>query len=735
MRRLALLWMLVPLFANAEVCRFRAGDGDDPFRRWLMSQEVVCVAGPTIGELPAGLWNVFNRTAEGVSLPMLGEGWTVPLKAVVPSATLVLRLPDQQRGVVYVPQRASAYPVERTQRVMVPAGEPLWLMLLDRGNAVASIVPIAAMEAGSEHSVDARTGALPSAILGSLHVAEADRIAVERATGIASPTVRVAGNDADPLPPLAALHGAFVLARGVAAGEVEMDIGGRSWLPYRMKVKVGSRAVTTASGPLFVRPASSLLVNWALDDRMKALERSFGSCDVEQERSQQIEISILACPKPKRAREPVDSKECSVVRREMIAAVLPFGSLAVDDLAPGTYRVEMRFGRLPVMRAEAIAAPLQQQTTRLSGWFEPLSGRLTLGGEPLDDDATIAIAGGGVGFASKETGEYNAVVRDEVGVDQKIDIATCDGTLRALVLADEGSGFRSRFDIDIPDNEIAVNVTDTFTQMPLLNATLRYVVMSKRMPIRPVVTRTFTGNDEMSGRFVIPHVPEREIRLTVSHAGYQKQELEPFTMPRREKKELDVQLLPLRGSRGKIVSPKPFDGGAILWMSPAGNETERAELAPDGTFVFMNVHEAGEVMAVVSFSHPLWVVRTPTLGEGRETFEIAFPNAPVREFDVVIRGRGIGPATYIGIVVGGVPIPQAALRTHQMLRELEPLTFVGGRTTYRDILETGPIEVLRGPTVDQVPTRGRVFDPLLLLQSADVPRQWLLAGVGEIVFE
>jgi hypothetical protein len=734
MRWLALLWLVVPLFANAEVCRFRAGDGDDPFRRWLTSQEVVCVASHTTGELPAGLWNVFTRTAEGVSLPTLGEGWTVPLTPVVPSATLVLRLPDQHRGVVYVPQRASAYPVDPTQRVMVPAGESLWVMVLDKGNAVASIVAVPALDAGSERAVDARTGALPPSILGWLQVAEAERIAVQRATGIASPTVRVAAIDADPLPPPAALHGAFVLARGVAAGEVEMDIGGRSWLPYRMKVNVGSRAVTTASGPLLVRPASSLLVNWSLDDRMKTLEQSFGSCNGGREGPRQIEISILACAKPKREIGPLDPKKCTLVRRETIAAILPFGSFAVDEVAPGAYRAEMRFGKLPVISAETVAPPLQQQTLPLSGWFEAMYGSLTIGGEPLADDATIEIAGGGVGFASKETGEYRAVVRDGVEVDQKIDVVTCDGKLRAFVLADEDSEWRTRFDIDIPDNEIAVNVTDTFTQMPLPNATLRYVVMSKRK-LRPVVTRTITGNDESNGSFTIRHVPEREIRLTVSHAGYQKSEIAPFTMTRRGDKHLDVQLLPLRGSRGKVLSPKPFDGGTILWMSPAGNETERAELAPDGTFVFTNTHEAGEVMAVVSFSHPLWVVRTPKMGEERQTFEIPFPVAPVREFDVEIRSREIGPATYIGIVIGGVPVPQAALRTHQMLRELEPLVFVGSSTTYRDILETGPIEVLRGPTVNQVPSRGRGFDPLILPQSADVPRQWLLAGVGEIVFE
>src|SRR5258706_14007453 len=45
---------------HGEVCRFRAGDGDDPFQRWLSSAEVTCVASESSMTFPKGGWNVFG---------------------------------------------------------------------------------------------------------------------------------------------------------------------------------------------------------------------------------------------------------------------------------------------------------------------------------------------------------------------------------------------------------------------------------------------------------------------------------------------------------------------------------------------------------------------------------------------------------------------------------------------------------------------------------------------------
>jgi hypothetical protein len=715
MRLLLLLLLATPLFAQREICRFRAGDAVDPFRRWLSSQEVTCSA----AELPSGQWNVFVRGGAEVSLPMLVNGGT-PIDAstftMTPAATLTVQLPDAHTGVVYLPRRAVAFPVSGT-RVEVPVGEELWLLVLEKSRAIASLIQIPAIEAGTERTIDARTGGLTSALLGWLRVADTDRKALQDATGILSPQVRLTAagpsRDSDPLPPLAALNGAFVLVRGVSAGDAELDIGGKGWLPHRTRVTIGARSITSVPEPLLVRPAASLIVSFSTDSNLLELDASLGSCDPSQDRPARYEISVSACAKPKKKDDPIDPKSCRLIRQESFAPEVPYGSFAVDDVAPGLYRAEMHFGKLPPVSTMVTVAALQQQPMRLRAPYATLYGSLTRGGEPIRRDATIAFPGGGVGFAS-EDGEYRAVVLAtvEIGTDARIDVAACKGEPRAWVLANELVRPFSRFNIDIPDNSITVSVTDTFTQMTLHNATLRYVVMSKLFPFRPVFTRTFAANDMVDGRFVIEAVPERQIHLTVSHGGYEKYVIKPFTMSKSEHETIDVQMMPLRGIRGRIISPVPFDEGTVTWHRPDGRVDETVDVAPDGSFAHERSHEPGQIMTVVSRSHPLWILRMPQVAP-RQTLDLRFPDAPARTFDVKVEGVEASAEHTIGVSVGGLVVPLGALSQHQRLRDGH-LRIRGNRSeTVHDILETGPIEVFTG--------------------APEWPRTRLMPGVTELV--
>lgn len=706
MRLILLLLLAMPLFAEREICRFRAGDEVDPFRRWLSSQEVTCST-----EAPsAGLWNVFARSGSEVSLPALGHDATAPL---LPAAVLTVQLPDAHGGVVYLPKRAVAYPVSGA-RVLVPADEELWLLVLEKPGVIASLVPIPALEAGAERAVDGRVGGVTSSVIGWLRVAEADRKALQNAgTGISSPQVHLTttgpAREADPLPPLAALDGAFVLVRGVEAGDAELDLGGVGWLPDRTRVNVGSRIITAVTNALQVRPAASVMVSFSTDDNLLELNSSIGLCDQRQARPARYEITVSACATPKRE-QPLDLKTCKAVREASFGAEVPYGSFAVDDVAPGTYRVEMRFGQLPPVSATVTAAALQQQSVRVLAPYATVHGTLTRGGAPMGLEATIEFPNG-VGFAQRD-GEYRGVLLvHPLETDTRIDVAACKGEPRAFVLADEPIKAFHRFNIDIPDNSITVVITDTFTRNNLLQPTLQYVVLSKLFPHRPVVTETLRPDDMVDGDFVLEAVPERKIQLTVSHAGYQKFIVEQFTMTKSEQRKIDVQMLPLRGIRGRIVSPLPFDEGTVTWHAPHGRG-ETVELAPDGSFAYESAHEAGEIMTVVSRSHPMWVLRMPAV-EGRQTLALTFPNAPARTFDVKIAGVDPSTVTSIGMTIGGLPVPSGALFHHQRLRGGQDRIRGNRVQTMFDILESGAIE--------------------LFADRPDAPRTRLLPGVTEVV--
>lgn len=725
---------------QGEVCRFAAADRENPFQRWLSSQDVTCTAAGSSIAFPPGIWNVFARAGRDAlsADPHLIDGGAAPdflSLTLAPAATVIPLLPPGYTGVIYAIRRGNAFPVlEQTERVTVPAAEELWLFVLQKAVPVA-VVPIPAIEAGAERRVDARNGG-PSSIIGWLQVPETDRAALRDARDVL-PHVRASAGgvsyDSDPLPALPLLNGAFVRVRGVPAGDVELNIGGRGWVPNRRRVEVAT-ALTVAADPLIARAAATIIVNWSTTDDLPSLDRSLGSCD-EKERSPRIEISISACPPPQRPREPPDPSTCSVFRQETFEPEMTFGAVTVEDLVPGLYRAEMRFGKLPPIDAIVLAPALQQRSIRLLASYNQVYGGVTHGGEPLSEDASIGFPGG-YGFTSRERSEYRAVLRSLIRPDAQITVSACDGAPRAVVLADRPMTRNARFDIDIPANELTITVSDTFTSEALNGAAVRYVVMSAAVPRRPLLSRVLTtgGNDRSDGSLMIPAVPEREIRLSVSHAGYQRQEVEPFSMTKSETKRIDVQLVPLRGNRAKIVSQRPFESGAVFWFSSTGNETERADLAPDGTFVWATAHDPGETMAVVSLSHPLWVLRAPSVAR-RQTIELRFPDGPAREFDVVVRGADRRDSRHIGVVIGGVRAPQPALRQHQFLRGLTPVVRGVGPLRIRDIAETGPIDIIFGPAVEEVSSRAGGMDFFALAAFADAPRQRLAPGATSILFE
>ena len=691
MKDVARIWfallLLVALPASAEICRFAALAADNPFRRWLASQEVTCVAAGSPLTFPPGLWNVFARADGAVSAtPLLIDSAAAPSSIeppLAPAATVSPLLPEGHAGVIYVPRRGSALPVDGA-RVAVPADEPLWLIVVQKSAPVA-VVPIAPLAPGSERPVDARSGGPPS-ILGWLHVPEPDRSAIPAATGVLSPAVRAGSREADPLPSPSLLHGAFFRITGVSTATADLRLEGRGWIPDRRPVRV-QPGITVAAAPLLVRATGTLVVHWNTHQDLAALDRLVGSCKDDGE-APRLVIAISKCPAPRRG-QPLDPADCAVFREETAAEL--FGSLSVDDLLPGSYRAEMRYGKLPPASNVATVRPLGVAELRIFGSWFTVYGSLTRDGEALGEEAGIAFPRG-IGYAPAETEEYQAVsMTPSLGPDAQITVEACDGAPRAVVLTDEPMRPRARFDIDIPGNELEVQVRDTFTTEALAGATVKLDAMSMRPPPRVVFTTTRTAGDD--GIATLSAVPMREIRLTISHAGYETRKIDPFTMPKRGRHKVDAQLVPLRGSRGKIVSDRPFVSGTVMWFSPAGSETERAELAADGTFVHTNWHTPDETMAVVSASHPLWVLPAPAT-ERRQSIGLRFPDAPSAAFEVWLTAAVPPNETRsIGILIGGVPVPQPALAQHQTLRLDPPLLRGSGPQRFRDLLATGPIDV------------------------------------------
>jgi hypothetical protein len=240
--------------------------------------------------------------------------------------------------------------------------------------------------------------------------------------------------------------------------------------------------------------------------------------------------------------------------------------------------------------------------------------------------------------------------------------------------------------------------------------------MSRGFPFRPVLTGSIAMDAPYDGARM-QSVPQREMRIQVSAPGYQKKDVERFTMDKRERKTINVQLMPLEGSAGTVVSPASFDSATIYWFTANGEETEHADVASDGTFVFARKHDSSETMVIVSASHPLWAVKSPVMRLG-DTIKLPFPPSS-RSFEVITKG----PSAFLTVAMGGVRVPLAAFREHQQLRRNPSTTQPGRVLPVNDIAAVGTIDVLLGPAVEMVAPRAAAVDVFTLPQFKIVTRR------------
>jgi hypothetical protein len=693
---------------DAQVCRFpAAAAATDPVRRWFAPGTLTCSAASAM-TFPEGRWNVFARTNTAVSLePLLVDSRLPPESLhldLAGGAVLTTQLPPGASGVVYFPHHAAAVPGEA--RTVVPAGEELWLFVVVKGTPVA-VFTIAPVPAGVERAVDARALPAVRSLLGWVSVPDADQRVLQKRE-VSSPAIRASGGgrswEALDLPKADHLGGAFVLFTNVERQQLQLELHGRGWLTDRAVVTPADAPLTFVPRPLVARLSANLTVNWSTSDDLEALDHSIGEC--ESSGAPKFELTISSCAAAEAGRGP----DCGVVRREPLPPLVRYGTVSVGEVAPGTYKAELRYGKLPPVASTITLAPLEQRPLNAVAQYLRAYGSLTRGGRALDGDARIEFPAGGIGFA-RAGQEYAAVLVTGFDTDATLEVVTCRGE-RTTVLAERPlqRWKQARFDIDIPGNLLKIRVIDTFTHAALPSPSLHYVVLSKQLPRRPVLTRDFK-TEPKQGRsenvtddepaFAIRSVPpDRPLVLEVSCHGYKTQKLDEFSLSKSETKSIDVELVPVQGDRAKVVSSRRFDRAMLYWYSPDGTETGHAEVDPDGTFVSEGTHYRNESLVLVSKSHPLWILHAPVV-ERRKPLQLAFPdNAPARNITVLLAGYSPRLATPVGIAVGGLRVPAAALIEHFAVRGLPAYAVGGGPMLIPSIAETGPIDVLRGPSVN-----------------------------------
>jgi hypothetical protein len=127
------------------------------------------------------------------------------------------------------------------------------------------------------------------------------------------------------------------------------------------------------------------------------------------------------------------------------------------------------------------------------------------------------------------------------------------------------------------------------------------------------------------------------------------------------------------------------------------------------------------------------VLRSPAV-ERRETITLNFPQLPPRAFEVAVTAA-VERSWHIGVVVGGVRVPQPALAMHLGLRREPAVARPSRPMRARDLLATGPIDVLLGPPTAEVTGRLMGVDFWALPQfSEPAARERLEPGTARVVF-
>jgi hypothetical protein len=704
---------------GGEICMYEAVQPDDPLHRYVSFSSVTCHPADSDVKLPPGAWNLFGRHRDGLvsSVPLLvndgnvsREASRLPLvgarslpfprtgddlhRAVYLEETgIVIPLPADEEQVL-VPDGTTVFPLHIRAGSIVGVGEPLEA---DRGGALAVPPPAAGRR-------DVAVGLLPdSAAFARLDVRR-------RAPGRIELTSAGATFSAFNRPQIAFTGTpGLALFRGVReSSDLTARVTGEGWFATSGMLKGPA-----AGAPLRIAPATTLTIHWRLMDDVVALAAELQKappCPLREK----LMTSVANRSGTTAPGLTLTLEQCSSVRQESGAASFDCRQYAVEQLDPSTMagRVTLRnipagdhflrlaFGGLPPA-VKRIRVERDDDQNEIELRFDRFFGKVTKGGEPLH--AVVALDLRTAVATDPATGEYFTI-----GIPQPLRPPPSEGTAGSSVTpvfvyrCDEDADYvhiedeprlpNSRFDIELPSNVIKVRVIDAASGSALPDAMIRLSVM------KPGETSAahYSGNrgvTDAKGELTLHDVPvNRALAVCASRSDYHRKCEESFTMELTRERSVSLQLERAEVRQGR-VSPLPVNG-QILWYRLDGTVAEIVQVAADGAFSYKEPHTPGETVAVVSGNLPLYVLRYPEL-EKEQIFEIVFPAAPVRSFDVRLTPALLARPSLVSLSIDGIVVPASVFSGHLARRGIQTVHLQPLQA--RDILATGPIIFIAAP--------------------------------------
>lgn len=345
---------------GAEVCFFAASQEHDPFSLFLGTNDVRCLPGDKVIDVPSGNWNFFVEHIDGYvsihrGLLMIG---TRPISDDFYKAIKVPLTRSAEVDFRDVLDSLSAG--EHFAVVTYPVGLPSSVLPLRPGKtsvkvpADVEIVPVLVADSrikrvGSLHRLPpaGRLTVLPF-ILGSDLVdviawfkLDADSFFLETEETMKPPelVLRVAGEEFQPLTPVYHAHAAhlgFIIFKGVLPGTMEIQVRGGIWRRYEIEMDTKTTTSETVSieTPLLAVVGSKVVVDWSIaqaSDQQDPGQRNSSVVLCELVSPLNDNNSHVATMRPACEARVIESQEDE-------------GRALFEGISPGGYNVAIRCG-------------------------------------------------------------------------------------------------------------------------------------------------------------------------------------------------------------------------------------------------------------------------------------------------------------------------------------------------------------------------------------------------------
>lgn len=738
--------------SGGEVCFFRSDASLSSFaleKLYFSKRDVRCYPAATILDIPAGRFFIFGRHPDGYvtssrqvrysTEPSSEECYQYLELDVVPSAVLDLSSITTTAADSYVGAWVAdtdgtlgnflpSVPGEKT--LQVPAGIAVVPMEITKG-VPTRVGAVLTLEPGERYSLrdfsaDSLHGDVITWIEGSDMVV---RSLGKNNTRIARPTFTLTTASGEILSPATELRhpgaytGGLLIFKNVPAGKATISTAGRLWSRDAIELNVVAGGATVSPRPLRVVPAALVRV-----ERPRWLDCTLftGTCDKTEAASA---TAILRQCK-QRARDG-GSAECTPLRQTKMAC--DSEPAEFEAIAPGEYEVELALpnGRSLKHSVTATvgketrvdfddAGPVYYGTVRLGK--RPLRARLTFG----TDDSAVSNAGG----------DYRVLLKTEPGTTP-IMIETCDGSERFVHIPKQPPSPFEPFDIQLPDNSLAVMVRDVRRGTPLAGARVRFGVLADPEgqtddadEFAVVFTRSATADEK--GVAVFKSVAaEAPLRVCASGKGYKHACSKRLRLEGTGDRRVGLELSPVAERQGVVIAPHDPGLAYVYLLTADGRLVSQTKVGPDGTFAY-EFAPANGYAVVVSASLPLSVVPLPR-DPGEAALVIRVPPAATRRFRVLLSPADSQRTANIALKVDGRLVPATAFTRHQSFRGLQPMILNGRPVDVTDIAEVGPIAVILGPETGDASFPPDAIDRPELVRI--FPEQVLPTGQDSVVFK